>query len=157
MTLSAAAVGGQWFIHSQDKEVGALVFAATVNVRQVASTLTSYAKYGPSITSLKVLGLLVVFAGIFYESISGLLDNASTCQYGALRFLSFPVQMLETSFKMMPVTVWGKIGSGKLCTATDWVIVGGVTGGVTEFLTSGPISSSEDSSGMHGRMVLRHG
>merc|ERR1719199_898456 len=49
-TLSAAAVGGQWFIYSQVKEFGALVFAATMNVRQVVSILISYAHYGHSIT-----------------------------------------------------------------------------------------------------------
>merc|ERR550537_584014 len=73
MTLSAAAVTGQWFIYSQVKEFGALVFAATMNVRQVVSILLSYAKYGHSITELQVLGLLLVFGGLFYKSFEGLL------------------------------------------------------------------------------------
>merc|ERR1719394_144347 len=74
MMLSAAAVAGQWFIYSQVKEFGALVFAATMNVRQVVSILVSYAKYGHSITALQILGLGLVFAGLFYKSISGLLE-----------------------------------------------------------------------------------
>ena len=78
MTVSAAAVGGQCFIYSQGKGVGALVFATTMNVRQVLSTPTSYAKYGHAITSLQVLGLLVVFDGVLYDRISGLFDCAST-------------------------------------------------------------------------------
>ena len=82
MTLSAAAVGGQWFIYSQVKEFGALVFAATMNVRQVVSILISYAKYGHSITPLQVLGLLLVFAGLFYKSISGLLDSPKDASKG---------------------------------------------------------------------------
>eukprot|EP00971_Amphidinium_carterae_P116650 2310609-Amphidinium_carterae.1 len=32
---------------------------------------------------------------------------ASTCQYEALKYVSFPVQMLGKSFKMMPVMMWG--------------------------------------------------
>merc|ERR1719389_1605566 len=75
MSLSASAVAGQWFIYSQVKEFGALVFAATMNVRQVVSILISYAKYGHSITMLQILGLLLVFGGLFYKSISGLLDS----------------------------------------------------------------------------------
>merc|ERR1712194_729700 len=72
MSLSAAAVGGQFFIYSQVKEFGALVFAATMNIRQVVSILISYAKYGHSITPLQMLGLLVVFATLFYKSLAGL-------------------------------------------------------------------------------------
>merc|ERR1719247_1983739 len=76
--LSAAAVGGQWFIYSQVKEFGALVFAATMNVRQVVSILISYAKYGHSITSLQILGLALVFGGLFYKSISGLIESKNS-------------------------------------------------------------------------------
>jgi len=71
-SLSAAAVAGQWFIYSQVKEFGALVFAATMNVRQVVSILISYAKYGHSITVLQIFGLGVVFAALFYKSFAGL-------------------------------------------------------------------------------------
>jgi len=76
MTLSGAAVAGQWFIYSQVKEFGALVFAATMNVRQVVSILISYAKYGHSITSLQILGLLLVFGGLFYKSFAGLYSDS---------------------------------------------------------------------------------
>merc|ERR1719413_123899 len=55
MMLSASAVADQWFIYSQVKEFGALVFAATMNVRQVVSILISYAKYGHSITMLQIV------------------------------------------------------------------------------------------------------
>merc|ERR1719352_512177 len=73
MSLSAAAVACQWFIYSQVKEFGALVFAATMNVRQVVSILISYAKYGHSITMLQIVGLIIIFGALFYKSFSGLL------------------------------------------------------------------------------------
>jgi len=66
---------------------------------------------------------------------------ASTCQYEALKYVIFPVQMLGKSFKMMPVMAWGIIVSGKRYGLTDWLIAGLVTLGVTEFLLTGPISS----------------
>merc|ERR1719215_783459 len=75
MSLSAAAVAGQWFIYSQVKEFGALVFAATMNVRQIVSILISYAKYGHSITTMQIFGLLLVFAGLFYKSIAGFIPS----------------------------------------------------------------------------------
>merc|ERR1712151_1459452 len=77
MMLSASAVAGQWFIYSQVKEFGALVFAATMNVRQVVSLLISYAKYGHSITLLQILGLCVIFGALFYKSFSGLMKSSA--------------------------------------------------------------------------------
>merc|ERR1719262_267284 len=70
--LSVSAVGGQFFIYSQVKEFGALVFAATMNVRQVVSILVSYITYHHSITLLQVLGLMLVFMALFYKSYAGL-------------------------------------------------------------------------------------
>ena len=84
MSLSAAAVGGQWFIYSQVKEFGALVFAATMNMRQVVSILISYAQYGHAITSAQMLGLLLVFGGLFYKSGSGLLSSSADGEKAAL-------------------------------------------------------------------------
>merc|ERR1719389_1552327 len=69
---------------------------------------------------------------------------ASTCQYEALKYVSFPVQMLGKSFKMMPVMIWGMAVSGKRFGLKDWMIAFAVTGGVVEFLMTGPISSQSD-------------
>eukprot|EP00811_Abedinium_folium_P015187 NODE_24154_length_636_cov_5.713163.p1 GENE.NODE_24154_length_636_cov_5.713163~~NODE_24154_length_636_cov_5.713163.p1 ORF type:complete len:150 (+),score=21.05 NODE_24154_length_636_cov_5.713163:65-514(+) len=70
--LSASATTSQFFIYSQVKEFGALVFAATMNVRQVVSILVSYIRYGHIITILQVVGLVVVFGALFYKSYAGL-------------------------------------------------------------------------------------
>jgi adenosine 3'-phospho 5'-phosphosulfate transporter B2 len=69
---------------------------------------------------------------------------ASTCQYEALKYVSFPVQMLGKSFKMMPVMIWGIAISGKRYSAVDWMVAAAVTGGVTEFLMTGPITAGHD-------------
>merc|ERR1719445_2094052 len=56
---------------------------------------------------------------------------------------------------MMPVMVWGMIVSGKRYGATDWLMAAAVTGGVTEFLMTGPISSTDDeSSSVYGLLLL---
>merc|ERR1719498_219533 len=77
-----------------------------------------------------------------YAAISISNVAATTCQYEALKWVSFPVQMLGKSFKMMPVMIWGIIISGKQYGMKDWLIAAAVTGGVTEFLMTGKISSA---------------
>eukprot|EP00411_Alexandrium_monilatum_P089832 CAMPEP_0175739450 /NCGR_PEP_ID=MMETSP0097-20121207/55008_1 /TAXON_ID=311494 /ORGANISM="Alexandrium monilatum, Strain CCMP3105" /LENGTH=346 /DNA_ID=CAMNT_0017047709 /DNA_START=41 /DNA_END=1081 /DNA_ORIENTATION=+ len=71
--LSASSVGGQWFIYSQVKEFGALVFAATMNLRQVISILLSYVTYHHPISGLQIVGLALVFMGLFYKSYAGIM------------------------------------------------------------------------------------
>jgi len=76
-----------------------------------------------------------------YLAISGSNVSATWCQYEALKYVSFPVQMLGKSFKMMPVMLWSIAISGKRYKAKDWLIAAGVTGGVTMFLLTGQIKS----------------
>jgi len=71
--LSGSAVAAQWFIYSQVKEFGALVFAATMNVRQVTSILLSYVTYGHSITLWQMIGLFMVFSALFFKSAMGVM------------------------------------------------------------------------------------
>jgi adenosine 3'-phospho 5'-phosphosulfate transporter B2 len=81
---------------------------------------------------------------------------ATTCQYEALKWVSFPVQMLGKSFKMMPVMIWGIIISQKKYTSTDWLVALGVTAGVTGFLLSGDIKapSAEAGNSIYGLLFL---
>merc|ERR1719473_2070564 len=68
---------------------------------------------------------------------------ATTCQYEALKFVSFPVQMLGKSSKMVPVMGWGIAVSGKSYKIMDWLIALAVTGGCTMFLLGGSIVSAK--------------
>lgn len=70
---------------------------------------------------------------------------ATTCQYEALKYVSFPVQMLGKSFKMMPVMLWGIVISKKSYSLIDWLVAAAVTSGVTQFLLTGNISSPDAS------------
>merc|ERR1719321_2480382 len=80
---------------------------------------------------------------------------ATVCQYECLKYVSFPVQMLGKSFKMMPVMVWGIIISGKKFTMFDWGVALCVTFGVTEFCMTGPTASPNDrSNSMYGLLLL---
>merc|ERR1719469_1641804 len=66
--LSAAAASSQFFIYSMVKEYGALAFAATMNVRQVASILLSYWTYHHTLTWPQGGGLTIIFTALFWKS-----------------------------------------------------------------------------------------
>merc|ERR1719421_56288 len=69
---------------------------------------------------------------------------ATTCQYEALKYVSFPVQMLGKSSKMVPVMGWGIAISGKKYGMIDWIIAFAVTAGCTIFLIGGNIISHKE-------------
>merc|ERR1719310_450206 len=51
--------------------------------------------------------------------------------------------------------IWGMVVSGKTFSVSDWLIASAVTGGVVEFLMTGPISSSDDTgNSMYGLALL---
>ena len=75
-----------------------------------------------------------------FPSVSNMLS--SWCQYEALKYVSFPVQMLGKSAKMVPVMVWGVIVTSKKYKLHEWVISFGVTGGCMLFGMSGKINSA---------------
>lgn len=66
---------------------------------------------------------------------------ASTCQYESLKYVSFTVQILGKSFKMVPVMLWGMIISRKSYASTDWLVALAITGGTTFFALTGSIES----------------
>mmetsp|Transcript_148839 Transcript_148839/g.414689 ORF Transcript_148839/g.414689 Transcript_148839/m.414689 type:complete len:359 (+) Transcript_148839:128-1204(+) len=73
--LSIVAVLAQWFIYSQVQEYGALVFAATMNIRQVISILASYLAYKHPITGWQIVGLVVICGTLFGRSVIGFLGE----------------------------------------------------------------------------------
>ncbi|CAE7872436.1 slc35b2 [Symbiodinium necroappetens] len=82
---------------------------------------------------------------------------ASSCQYEALKYVSFAVQMLGKSFKMMPVMIWGIIISGKTYGMRDWSVALAVTLGCTEFLMTGPMHSKVSSANSFKGFLLLGG
>ncbi|PNH08389.1 UDP-galactose/UDP-glucose transporter 5 [Tetrabaena socialis] len=66
---------------------------------------------------------------------------ATTCQYEALKYVSFPVQTLGKCAKMMPVMVWGIIMLRKKYKAADWGLALVITAGCTVFLLTGEVKS----------------
>jgi len=67
--------------------------------------------------------------------------GATACQYEALKYVSFAVQMLGKSFKMLPVMIWSMNISGAQYGYMDWSCAAVVTLGVAEFLLEGPTES----------------
>lgn len=66
---------------------------------------------------------------------------ATTCQYEALRYVSFPVQTLGKCGKMIPVMLWGRLMLGRRYGATEYMVAAAVTLGATVFLMGGEVGA----------------
>jgi adenosine 3'-phospho 5'-phosphosulfate transporter B2 len=97
----------------------------------------------------KRLGVAPVAPLPAYAAVS--LSNviATTCQYEALRYVSFPVQTLGKCGKMIPVMIWGRIIMGRRYGPSDYAVAAAVTAGATIFLLGGEVTSS--ASKHHGK------
>jgi adenosine 3'-phospho 5'-phosphosulfate transporter B2 len=78
---------------------------------------------------------------------------ATTCQYEALKYVSFAVQTLGKCAKMFPVMVWGYVISRKKYTARDVAIACSITLGCFIFFTTGETASRVAKSSKSGAGV----
>lgn len=76
-----------------------------------------------------------------YAAVSFTNVVATSCQYEALKYVSFAVQTLAKSAKAMPVMLWGTVYSGKRYRAVDYVHACVITLGCTLFILAGDTSS----------------
>ena len=72
---------------------------------------------------------------------------ATTCQYEALRYVSFPTQTLAKTAKMIPVMIWGSLLARRTYKLKDYIVAGGVTLGTTLFLLTGDVTSKQAKAG----------
>lgn len=66
---------------------------------------------------------------------------ATSCQYEALKWVTFPTQTLAKCAKMIPVMIWGTAMSGKKYSVVEYAVGVMVAIGCTIFLTSGSINA----------------
>ncbi|CAL5223690.1 g6242 [Coccomyxa viridis] len=66
---------------------------------------------------------------------------ATTCQYEALKYVTFPLQTLGKTAKMIPVMLWGSLISGKRYKKMDYALAFAITAGVSLFFLTGQVSS----------------
>ncbi|CAD7695936.1 unnamed protein product [Ostreobium quekettii] len=82
---------------------------------------------------------------------------ATTCQYEALKYVSFPVQTLGKCAKMIPVMIWGGIMMRKKYNLKDYLVATGVTLGCTAFILTGDVKSNHPSPGdsnLYGLLLM---
>lgn len=101
------------------------------------------------------IGLLVVIcqsqprhsAPLYKYSFSSFSNIMSSwCQYEALKFISFPTQVLAKASKIIPVMLMGKIVSKKTYDCHEYLTAAMISMGVTMFLlTSGDTTKHKDS------------
>lgn len=72
---------------------------------------------------------------------------ATSCQYEALKYVSFALQTLAKSAKALPVMLWGTVIAGKRYKIMDYAQASIITMGCTVFILTGDVSSRVVSSG----------
>jgi adenosine 3'-phospho 5'-phosphosulfate transporter B2 len=103
-------------------------------------------------------GLVSPVAPIYsYAAVSASNVVATTCQYEALKYVSFPVQTLGKCAKMIPVMIWGYAINGKTYKIADYLVACGVMTGCTLFAMYGETKSSSaegPSTGIYGIALM---
>jgi adenosine 3'-phospho 5'-phosphosulfate transporter B2 len=93
-------------------------FAAWIGMRMTGESLWSSGRGAP----------LYKFS---FSSVSNIMS--SVCQYEALKFVSFPTQVLAKSCKMVPVMLMGYVVNGKKYSLKEYLIACAVTAGAAMF------------------------
>lgn len=99
--------------------------------------ILSFTVSGLLILILEQPPLVVPFYKYSYSSLSNIMS--SWCQYEALKFISFPTQVLAKSCKVIPVMIMGKVVSNKTYPWNEYFTASLISMGVALFLlTTGP-------------------
>nr|GMD22566.1 UDP-galactose/UDP-glucose transporter 5B-like [Ipomoea batatas] len=93
---------------------------------------TSAVSAGVLLASKKVLDPVASLHKYSVVSISNILTT--TCQYEALKYVSFPVQTLAKCAKMIPVMIWGTLIMQKKYQGPDYLLAFMVTVGCSLFI-----------------------
>lgn len=94
--------------------------------------LTVAASSIPLLNQKRDLGPVAPIYKYAAVSVSNILTT--TCQYEALKYVSFPVQTLAKCAKMIPVMVWGTLIMQKRYTGRDYLVAVLVTAGCAVFI-----------------------
>ena len=76
-----------------------------------------------------------------YAAVSFTNVVATTCQYEALKYVSFAAQTLAKSAKAMPVMIWGSLYTGRRYRISEYLHAGAITLGCAMFVIAGDASS----------------
>ncbi|KAF9604646.1 hypothetical protein IFM89_008977 [Coptis chinensis] len=98
----------------------------------VSGVMITLVIYGVLKASKKALDPVAPIYKYCLISVSNILTT--TCQYEALKYVSFPVQTLAKCSKMIPVMVWGTLIMQKRYKGRDYLIVIVVTIGCSVFV-----------------------
>ncbi|XVF20129.1 hypothetical protein REPUB_Repub11eG0171800 [Reevesia pubescens] len=93
---------------------------------------TSAVSAGSLLASKKALDPVAPFYKYCLVSVSNILTT--TCQYEALKYVSFPVQTLAKCAKMIPVMIWGTFIMQKTYKGFDYLVAFLVTVGCSIFI-----------------------
>ena len=110
-----------------------------------AVALVGLLSFGPS-------GLKIPHLDIFNSGVSQMLAMASSNE--ALRYVSYPTQVLGKSCKMVPVMAGGLLLGGKSYTVFEYLQVALITGGVVVFNFGGKKKGGDAADSTYGLVLI---
>ena len=126
---------GPWGEDSSGKHVSSIFLVMCNRVTTMGIALVGIVARGDTLAPAAPLS---AYCAIAFSNMM-----ATTCQYEALRYVSFPTQTLAKTAKMIPVMVWGKLLARRAYTLKDYVVAAGVTSGSTLFLLTGEVAAKQ--------------
>jgi solute carrier family 35 (adenosine 3'-phospho 5'-phosphosulfate transporter), member B2 len=137
------AIQGEYFKNSL-----VLVFANRIAAAIVAAAILIVKG---DISELKNKAPLYKYFAISFSNVV-----ATSCQYEALKWVTFPTQTLAKSAKMIPVLIWGSFMSGKVYGFVDYAVAVSVAAGCTMFMVFGKIAAhkASDSDSYFGLLLM---
>lgn len=101
-------------------------------------------------TSLHPQAPLTSYAAVSFSNVI-----ATSCQYEALKHISFPMQTLGKCAKMIPVMIWGTLIARKSYATKDYLIAATVIAGCTCFLLNAKTHhNQEKQSSLKGLLLM---
>ncbi len=107
---------------------------------------------GILISVLKQPRQTIPFYKYSYSSLSNIVS--SWCQYEALKFISFPTQVLAKSCKVIPVMVMGKVVSNKTYPLNEYLTAFMISMGVSVFLLTSSDGGDEKETKIAGVIII---
>jgi solute carrier family 35 (adenosine 3'-phospho 5'-phosphosulfate transporter), member B2 len=103
--------------------------------------------------ALRPVAPLYSYAAVSFSNVV-----ATTCQYEALKYLTFPVQTLGKCGKMFPVMIWGMLILRKRYQVKDFAVAVAITAGCAMFILTGPFKSKRapdnNDAGLFGGLLM---
>lgn len=103
---------------------------------RLVTCIVAFGFIATTVTDIRPAAPLTSYAAVSFTNVV-----ATSCQYEALKYVSFAIQTLAKSAKALPVMVWGTAFGSKRYKLSDYLHASTITIGCTIFVLTGDVSA----------------